>query len=134
MLYIVRRVGEHPVFLIHGRSVAGLPSQWLVRILHYALLCLTSISFMLLLTLRTWQASKREQQAHAQLAVEAANLASKTEANLRMTRMMDANVFGIVTFSVNGIISANDAFLRMVGVGRRQFERNGFIWRNVKGI
>ena len=134
MLYIVRRVGEHPVFLIHGRSVAGLPSQWLVRILPYALLCLTSISFMLLLTLRTWQASKREQQAHAQLAVEAANLASKTEANLRMTRMMDANVFGVVTFSVNGIISANDAFLRMVGVGRRQFERNGFIWRNVKGI
>ncbi len=133
-IYIIRRIGDYPVYLLHGRSLAGVQMQWIMRILPYGLLWLTSTTFMLILTWRTAEASRREQKAHARLAVEGANLTAKTEANLRMTRMMDANVFGVVTCSEAGILEANDAFLKMIGLSREDFETHGFVWIGKDGI
>ena len=128
MLYMVRRIADYPVFLVQGRSLGNVRQQWMIRIAPYLLLLLTSTSFMLLLIWRMAGATRREQEAYARLAVEEANHSAKTQSNVRLKRMMDTNVFGVVTFSDKGVIEANDAFLLMVGKNRVTFKAQGFTW------
>ena len=128
MLYMVRRIADYPIFLVQGRSLGNVRQQWIIRIAPYSLLLLTSTSFMLLLIWRMAGATRREQEAYARLAVEEANHSAKTQSNVRLKRMMDTNVFGVVTFSDKGVIEANDAFLLMVGKNRATFKAQGFTW------
>lgn len=132
-IHVARRIGDYPIYLLYNRALSDLPGQWLLRILPYALLWLTSTVFLVFMTRRAAQATRREREAHASLAVETANSQAKTDAHLRMTRMMDANVFGVVTFSEQGIVQANDAFLRLVGLTQQQFRRDGFVWKDREG-
>ncbi|MDB5641394.1 MAG: hypothetical protein JWN07_711 [Hyphomicrobiales bacterium] len=128
MLYMVRRIADYPIYLVQGRSLSNVKHQWIIRVAPYALLLLTSTSFMLLLIWRMAGATRREQEAYARLAVEEANHSAKTQSNVRLKRMMDTNVFGVVTFSDKGVIEANDAFLLMVGKNRGTFKAQGFTW------
>lgn len=134
MLYMIRRIADYPVFLVQGRSLANVKQQWLLRVAPYALLLLTSTSFMLLLIWRMAGATRREQEAYARLAVEEANHSAKTQSNVRMKRLMDTNVFGVVTFTDKGVIEANDAFLLMVGKNRAAFKAQGFTWLTKSGL
>jgi two-component sensor histidine kinase len=134
MLYMVRRIADYPVYLVQGRSLANVKQQWLLRVAPYALLLLTSTSFMLLLIWRMASATRREQEAYARLAVEEANHSAKTQSNVRMKRLMDTNVFGVVTFSEKGVIEANDAFLMTVGRSRADFKAQGFSWTTKTGL
>jgi two-component sensor histidine kinase len=133
MLFMVRRIADYPIYLVQGRSLANIKQQWLLRIAPYALLLLTSTSFMLLLIWRMAGATRREQEAYARLAVEEANHSAKTQSNVRMKRLMDTNVFGVVTFTEKGVIEANDAFLVMVGKTRATFKATGFTWLTKTG-
>jgi two-component sensor histidine kinase len=134
MLYVVRRIADYPIYLVQGRSLVNVKQQWLLRIAPYALLLLTSTTFMLLLIWRMAGATRREQEAYARLAVEEANSSAKTKSNVRMKRLMDANVFGVVTVSEKGVIEANDAFLVMVGKSRAAFKAHGFVWQTKTGL
>ena len=126
--YIVRQVGDYPVFLVLRRSLSDLVQVWIWRVLPYALLCVSSIAFMCLLIWRTASATQREQRAYAKLAVEATEHAAATKANLRMKRLMETNVFGVITCTDEGIVEANDAFLSLVDRTRSQFRKEGFNW------
>ncbi|HBZ06391.1 MAG TPA: hypothetical protein DEP03_08405 [Massilia sp.] len=44
----------------------------------------------------------------------------------------DSNVIGVMQYRYDGsIVKANDAFLRMLGYSREDFERNGLSWRDL---
>ena len=132
--YIVRQVGDYPVYLVLRRSLSELVPLWMWRVLPYALLCFSSIAFMCLLIWRTASATQREQRAYARLAVEASEHAAAAKANLRMKRLMEANVFGVITCSEEKIVEANDAFLELVGLTRSEFRKEGFHWIGKDGI
>ena len=132
--YIVRRVGDYPVYLVLRRSLSELVSVWVWRVLPYALLCFSSIAFMCLLIWRTATSTQSEQRAYARLAVEASEHAAASKANLRMKRLMEANVFGVITCSEESIVEANDAFLELVGLTRSEFRKQGFNWIGKDGI
>lgn len=134
LVYIVRRIGDYPVFLILRQPLSGLLSVWVWRVLPYALLCLSAMAFMSMFIWRTAIATQREQRAYARLAVEASEHAALSKANLRMKRLMDANVFGVVTCTETGIFEANDAFLDLVGITRSEFRARGFHWIGKDGI
>ncbi len=134
MAYVVRQVGDYPVYLVLRRPLSELVTLWIWRVLPYALLCFSSIAFMCLLIWRTATATQREQRAYAKLAVEATEHAAVTKANLRMRRLMEANVFGVITCSEDRIVEANDAFLELVGLTRGQFLKTGFNWLGKDGI
>ena len=139
--------GERPPrHALHGsphRRLSGLSragaqprereAAMVLRVAPYALLLLASTSFMLLLIWRMASATRREQEAYARLAVEEANHPAKTQSNVRMKRLMDTNVFGVVTFSEKGVIEANDAFLMTVGRSRADFKAQGFSGRRRPG-
>ena len=132
--YIVRRVGDYPVYLVLRRSLSELVSVWIWRVLPYALLCFSSIAFMCILIWRTASSTQSEQRAYARLAVEASEHAAAAKANLRMKRLMEANVFGVITCTEEKIVEANDAFLELVGLTRSQFRKEGFNWIGKDGI
>ena len=132
--YIVRRVGDYPVYLVLRRSLSELVSIWIWRVLPYALLCFSSIAFMCILIWRTASSTQSEQRAYARLAVEASEHAAAAKANLRMKRLMEANVFGVITCTEEKIVEANDAFLELVGLTRSQFRKEGFNWIGKDGI
>jgi PAS domain-containing protein len=89
---------------------------------------------MCLLIWRTATATQREQRAYARLAVEASEHAAAAKANLRMKRLMEANVFSVITCTDEHIVEANDAFLELVGLTRSQFRKEGFHWIGKDGI
>ena len=60
-------------------------------------------------------ATRREQEAYARLAVEEANHSAKTQSNVRLKRLMDTNVLGVVTFTDKGVIEANDVVGDVLG-------------------
>ncbi|MDB5649039.1 MAG: hybrid sensor histidine kinase/response regulator, partial [Hyphomicrobiales bacterium] len=124
-----RRVGDYPVFVRHGRSLRSVQEQWLTRFAPFGLLCLAAMGLLSLLTWRTSVATARERDARARLAVEEARHAADAENTARVSRLMETNVFGVTSCSTDGIIEANDAFLKMVDLTRDQFEANGFDWK-----
>lgn len=134
LAYIVRRIGDYPVFLVLRRPISGLLPVWMWRVAPYALLCLSAMAFMSLFIWRTALATQREQRAYARLAVEASEHAALSKANLRMKRLMEANVFGVITCTETGIVEANDAFLDLIGMTRSDFRSQGFHWVGKDGI
>ncbi|MBV4484516.1 AAA family ATPase [Pseudomonas sp. SWRI153] len=54
------------------------------------------------------------------------------EREAKIRRLVDANIIGIIVWSVEGeIIEANDAFLRMVGYARDELLSGGVHWRDM---
>lgn len=50
----------------------------------------------------------------------------------KFRRLVEANVIGIVQYRVDGpLAEVNDAFLKMVGYTREEFERTGLSWREL---
>ena len=124
-----RQVGTYPLFVRHGRSVASIRRQWARGLVPYGTFCLAAMGLLCLLTWRTSAATRREQEARAKLLTEEARRAADAENASRIARLMEANVFGVVNFSSAGILQANDAFLRIVGLDRELFRERGFDWR-----
>ena len=49
----------------------------------------------------------------------------------RLKRLLEANLFGVATATLEGITDANDAFLQIVGYSREDFLRQGIAWRQI---
>ena len=49
----------------------------------------------------------------------------------RVQRLLEANLFGVATATLDGLTEVNDAFLRIVGYSRQEFLRDGIDWRKI---
>lgn len=91
---------------------------------------------------RTWEASYypiRDEDDHVvaisgivddvtdRKAIERA----RADDRARLQRLLDANLFGVVTSTLEGVMEANDAFLDLVGYSREDFLRHGLDWRKI---
>lgn len=123
-----RRIGDRPVYVRYGRTMQSIRAQWMRSFTPYGLLCIAAMALLSLFTWRTSVATRREHDARARLVREEARHAADTEGAARIRRLMEANVFGVISCSRAGILQANDAFLRIVDRSREDFERDGFDW------
>ena len=55
----------------------------------------------------------------------------RAEGQARLQRLLDANLFGVATETREGIIDANDAFLKLVGYSRADLVQHGLDWRKL---
>jgi len=53
---------------------------------------------------------------------------ARADEKARLQRLLDANLFGVVTSTLEGVMEVNDAFLDLVGYSREDFLRHGLDW------
>jgi PAS domain S-box-containing protein len=56
---------------------------------------------------------------------------ARADVQARFKRLLDANLFGVATATVEGVIDANDAYLNIIGYSREDFLRHGIDWRSI---
>lgn len=56
---------------------------------------------------------------------------ARVQEQARLQRLLDANLFGVVTATAEGVIEANDAFLDLLGYSREDFLKHGIDWRKI---
>ena len=56
---------------------------------------------------------------------------ARAEEQARLQRLLDANLFGVTIATPEGVISANDAFLDIIGISREEFVQHGTDWRKI---
>ena len=55
----------------------------------------------------------------------------RVNSEARLQRLLEANLFGIATATLDGITDANDAFLKIVGYSRSEFLQHAIDWRKI---
>ena len=88
-LFAFRRVPGHPIYIVAGRSISAITSEWLRAMFGYSTVGIPATAALFFVTLVTLRGARREQEALTQLHQEMAKR-EIAEDQLRHSQKMDA--------------------------------------------
>lgn len=114
-LYVIRKVGNYPIYVTYGHDAAYITQGWLKDIISYASLCLLASLLMMIFTARTQKMVSRE-RAIIQAAQAETERRAAAESRLLHIQRVDAlgQIVGGVAHDFRNVVASVSVAVRLI--------------------